>query len=331
MQSKVKNILIIVLSILFIGSLVVIYKLTTKDVIKEITGEVIVTGTDYIIVEYQDSDYLVNNIKGTYNVGDEVKLTYNEKDLKDEESPKVLKILDEDLVKASTKEDNNTNENNNINSNNGLSGTTNTNNTSSGTSSNNNTSSSNNTSSNNTQNNGTNNNAQNNISNNNSSNNSVSSSADEAVLTYFNNLDSDFKASSVKDSLKSGFVTVVDFLFYNAPIKGHTFSELSNSAKLKVLSLALYFDSKIETYFPGYKESISNTANKIYTDVKARIVSAYLSITTSICVNNEELCNDAKDNFATLKTNFGLTWSLIKDIAGDGLTNLKNWYEIWRE
>ena len=123
---------------------------------------------------------------------------------------------------------------------------------------------------------------------------------------------------------------MVDFLFYNGTIKGHTFNDLTSSAKLKVLSMALYFDSKIDKYFPGYKESISNTASKIYTNVKERIVKAYLTITTSICNANSELCNEAKSNFQELKNNFGLTWELLKDIAGDGLANLKNWYEIWR-
>ena len=132
-------------------------------------------------------------------------------------------------------------------------------------------------------------------------------------------------------TLKSGFVTIVDFLFYNGTIRGYTFSDLTNTAKLKVLSLAMYFDTKIEQYFPGYKESISNTVNKIYTNVKTKIVEAYLNITAKVCTSNPELCAQAKEGFSELKNNFGLTWDLIKDIAGDGLANLKNWYEIWRE
>ena len=134
---------------------------------------------------------------------------------------------------------------------------------------------------------------------------------------------------SLGESAKEYFVTIIDFIFYKGTIKGYTFNELSNSVKLKVLSSALYFDSKIDKYFPGYKESISSTTKKIYTNVKAGIISTYLEITTTICNSNDELCASAKIGFQSLKKNFGLTFDLIKEIAGDGINNLKNWYEIW--
>ncbi len=152
---------------------------------------------------------------------------------------------------------------------------------------------------------------------------------DKEVLNYFQNLEKDFKSGSIKESLKDGFITVVDFLFYEGKIKGYKFSDLSDSAKLKVLSMVLYFDEKIDTYFPDYKESISSTSGKIYTNVKKDIVESYLNVTTKVCEYNEDLCITAKNGFQTLKKNFGLTWELIKDIAGDGLDKIKKWYEIF--
>ena len=80
---------------------------------------------------------------------------------------------------------------------------------------------------------------------------------------------------------------------------------------------------------PIYKESISSTTKNIYTNIKGNIISVYLDITTTICNSNNELCASAKDGFQSLKKNFGLTFDLIKEIAGDGVSNLKNWYEIW--
>ncbi len=305
MSNKFKNIIIIVLMLLLIIFGVTTFILLAKNKEKELslTGEVLISDTNYIILKSNDDDYLINNIKGTYNVGDKIKVSYKEKDLDKKNNPYDLKITDEELIEVAQikKEDNasnnspdNTNDKENVS-----------------------------------------NNVTNNINksnpNLNNSNNMEPTNSDTEIISYFNNLDNEFKSGNIKDSLKSGFVTVVDFLFYNGKIKGHTFNELSNSAKLKVLSLALYFDSKIDVYFPGYKESISQNVNKVYTNVKEKIVAAYLTITTNICSNNVSLCEEAKTNFATLKTNFGLTWSLIKDIAGDGLTNLKNWYEIWRE
>jgi len=308
-----KNIVIVVLLILFLGSCATIfYLLKEKDQeTKEITGLVIVADPSYVIIEKGKENYLISGIKGNYDIGDEVNFTYLEKDLNEKESPKKITIKEEELIKkanAKKEEDSskieNTNQNENIN----------TPNTNSDNKTNNNQNS--NPSSNKT-----------NI----SKNENVSSNADTEVLNYFNNLEKDFNTPNIKDSVKSGFTTVIDFLFYKGKIKGYTFSELSSTAKLKVLKAALYFDAKIEKYFPGYKESISNTTTKIYTNIKEQIVSTYLTLTTTICTNNEELCSEAKEGFNELKTNFGLTFDLIKEIAGDGITNLKSWYEIWRD
>ena len=60
------------------------------------------------------------------------------------------------------------------------------------------------------------------------------------------------------------------------------------------------------------------------------MVEKYLETTTKICESDQELCKNAKAGFQDLKTNFGITWDIIKSIAGKGTTKLKNWYEIWR-
>ena len=38
----------------------------------------------------------------------------------------------------------------------------------------------------------------------------------------------------------------------------------------------------------------------------------------------------AKEGFVDLKTNFGITWDIIKELASNGITKLRDWYEIWR-
>lgn len=341
MKNKTKNILIIVLAItLIIAITIIVFLFNNKEKIQnlELQGKVIIVGEDYIIIESNNIDYLINNSKGQYKEGDIIKVNYNNNDLNDTSNPKGLKITDEELVETVPQEPENitnntnndngtTNQTNNIssnNSNNNKDTTPSTPNNTSTVPNQSNTSSSNNSNSSTT-------NQSNNINNNNSStsSNNNTKNADTEVLNYFNTLNDDFSSNSIKDSLKNGFITVVDFLFYNGQIKGHTFNELSSSTKLKVLSMAMYFDSKIDNYFPGYKESISNSTSKIYTNIKEKVVTTYLNITTSICNNNPDTCESAKEGFNELKTNFGLTWNLIKDIAGDGLANLKNWYEIW--
>lgn len=155
-----------------------------------------------------------------------------------------------------------------------------------------------------------------------------------AIISYFENLNTDLDAYSedktLSENIKSGFVTVVDFLFYEGTIKGKTFNQLSTTAKLKVLQLIFTIDQKIEKHFPDYKEQISTTGNKVYTNVKAKALESYLDLTTKICVDYSDTCQTAKEGLADLKQSFSLTWNLIKDISGIGLSKLKAWYELWR-
>ena len=159
------------------------------------------------------------------------------------------------------------------------------------------------------------------------SNSSTNTNIDNEIVTYVNKMNDDTTTSS----LKTNFVTLVDFIFYGGTIKGYTFKELSNEAKLKVLKTMFYLDSKVDKYFPNYKEEISNKTGKVYTKVKEKATSSYLSITSAICNSNSSICDSAKEDFQNLKKNFGLSWSAIKEVAHDSKESIKNWYEIWRE
>lgn len=171
-------------------------------------------------------------------------------------------------------------------------------------------------------------------------NNDVSSnitstiSNDNAVITYLTNLNNELEEynqdKSIGKRLKEGFVTVVDFLFYDGEIKGHTFDELSNETKIKVLELALKIDSKIDRYFPGYKEEISTTTKDVYTNFKSKASALYLDITTKICDEDPDTCEAAKEGLRDLKESFSLTWDIIKNAGIKGLSKLKEWYEIWK-
>lgn len=156
-------------------------------------------------------------------------------------------------------------------------------------------------------------------------------STDEEIVTYFTNFESEVdQSSSLKDTIKEKFVTIVDFLFYDGKIGNKTFNELSNTTKLKVLEIALNIDQKIEKKFPGYKESISTNSKNIYTNIKGKIIQLYLDVTTNICNDNPELCNEAKIGLGNLKKSFSLTWDFVKETSGIGLEKLKSWYEVWK-
>lgn len=156
-----------------------------------------------------------------------------------------------------------------------------------------------------------------------------------AVVSYFRDLNNKLndysQDNSLGQSIKSGFVTVVDFLFYDGTIKGMTFNELSTTAKIEVLKLVFSIDQKVEEYFPGYKEDISLAGSKIYTNVKSKAIELYLDVTTKVCEDNPDACVAAKEGLSELKSSFSLTWNYIKDISGAGISKLRAWYEIWRE
>ena len=296
-----KILLVVVVTILILFAIAYLFYINlNKDTSTTIEATVKYVGDNYIIVTNDDNDKDYKfNIDDEYNVGDRLSLTIDnvndkldpiEADLKEVQVlSRVVEftIHDDKTDNTSQESDTTKEESSNTKAN----------------SNNNNT---------------------------NSNSNNIVGSEDE-VINYFKNLDNELdtskNSSSITSSIKNGFVTIVDFLFYNEPIKGKTFSELSNSAKLSVLKLAVSIDQKVDSYFPDYKEKLSDK----YNNVKSKVVSKYLDITTDICSKNENTCDAAKEGLSDLKKNFSITWSFIKDIAGTGATKLKSWYEVWKD
>ena len=155
------------------------------------------------------------------------------------------------------------------------------------------------------------------------------------VVSYFENVRGDVvrysEDKSLEKKIKDSFVLIVDFLFYDGTIQGKRFSDLSNKAKLSVLKIFFVIDSKIDEYFPGYKEEISDVSGNVYDNLKSKALSLYLDFTHQVCDNRDDLCSSAKEGLGELRKNFSITWNFIKDISGVGLDKLKSWYEIWRD
>lgn len=146
------------------------------------------------------------------------------------------------------------------------------------------------------------------------------------VIAYFSEQERYASGSeqdaSIRERLKSGVNTIYQFLFHGGTIRGKTFRELSSSAKLQVLKLALSIDSKIDSYFPNYKQSIKQGASNL----KAKIVITYLETTNKICSNYENVCSQAREDFKTMKNSFKISFSLIAGLAKEGGTAIKEWY-----
>lgn len=149
------------------------------------------------------------------------------------------------------------------------------------------------------------------------------------VIEYFDNVYNTIDKNSIKEEVKNYFVDIVDFIFYNKEIKGYTFDEISNNAKIKIIAIALKIDNKIDKYFPEYKKAISDNGNKVYSGVKERLVTSYLDLTVKICSNKEAYCEKAKDAFIDIKNDCKIGWNFIKKIVGDNGNRLKEWYEVY--
>lgn len=148
--------------------------------------------------------------------------------------------------------------------------------------------------------------------------------ADENVLAYFNNEVNTADTKS-KGTLKNAFIKVVDFIFYDKDINGYYFKDLTASAKLKVIGLALKLDNIIDSHFPGYKDELSSSYNK----AKDNLITLYLNLTSEFCKNNDSICESAKNDFSLLKESLNLSWDVIKNLAKSGTNKLKEWYEIF--
>jgi len=164
---------------------------------------------------------------------------------------------------------------------------------------------------------------------------SIDTTFDEGeVVSYFTSLEEGaFKEDdpSFKEKAKNAFVTVVDFLFYDKEIKGYTFRELTSSAKLKIIKIALSIDNKIDEYFPDYK----NTIKEKMTNLKGKAALLYLETTAKLCDSvGESACEEARSDFKNMKETFGFTWDLIKSGASKGYSKLteilSEWYQSIR-
>jgi len=149
-------------------------------------------------------------------------------------------------------------------------------------------------------------------------------------LAYYQNEEARINSNSqtVGQRAKSVFVDVVDFIFYDKEIKGYTFKGLTNTAKLKIISIALKIDNKIDSYFPGYKD----TMGEKYRNVKEKLAESYAKWTVNLCDKvGEDTCNQFKEDFASMKSSFGITGDYLKEGWSKLKDKVKSSYEEWRD
>lgn len=141
-------------------------------------------------------------------------------------------------------------------------------------------------------------------------------------------------------TLKNTFITLTDFIFYNGTIKGKTFNDLTTSAKESVLSLYEKIDSKIESKFPSYKETIKDKSEKTYNNIKDKITSAKNEILEAYKqeIGEENYTEQEQiidESISTMKDSFSPVIDTIVDKSKEVYDKAKDkastWYEEFKE
>jgi hypothetical protein len=124
----------------------------------------------------------------------------------------------------------------------------------------------------------------------------------------------------LKTTGKNYVVTGIDFIFYDQPINGVYFSELSASAKRNVMVALINIDSAIMEYYPNYKEEIS---------AKYSVAAQYLNTKYLYTLDQiKEYLGET--DFNKIQEGINNTKDNISEGYQKGSQFIKDKYESWR-
>lgn len=150
-----------------------------------------------------------------------------------------------------------------------------------------------------------------------------------------NETDSLLESESISDKLKGIFITIVDFIFYDSEIDGVKFDDLTLEGKEKVLKIAYNIDTKIETKFPNYKDTISDKTKIAFNKVSEIIKIGANNIndfSKDLLGDNYYTLIEAKDDLVYYTKNaLDYLGSFSSKAFNSGKEYIKNWYENFRQ
>lgn len=150
-------------------------------------------------------------------------------------------------------------------------------------------------------------------------------------------------SESDEKTLKNTFITLTDFIFYDGEIKGKKFSDLTSSAKEKVIDIYTKIDEKIDSKFPNYKENIKSTSKNAYNNIKEKastlkekIQNEYREKVGEEGYQNtvdsyEDGKSDAKDVYDTYKPYIEEGKSKAKSSIEKAREKIASWYQEYKE
>jgi hypothetical protein len=153
--------------------------------------------------------------------------------------------------------------------------------------------------------------------------------AEMKIDSMTNNID------KMKTEGKALFVKLVDFIFYDKPINGIKFKDLTSATQEKLISIVNSIDNKIESKAPGYKETVVDYSGRTYTYLGVKLKQGITYIDSKIEQKvNSEIYNNVKETSSeavdTMKESFGTAIDISKKALQSGKEKVKNWYEGWK-
>ncbi len=156
------------------------------------------------------------------------------------------------------------------------------------------------------------------------------------ILEHFENLGNDIKnyidSEELLEKGKAYFIYCVDFLFFDEPINGVTFSSLSDSVKQQILENIADIDALICTKYPDYKETISDKYNYIYGNAIELIRKGSMNIKDfskeKLGEENMEKLDELKESF---KEQVSDNYDDLSELADKGKEKVKSWYEEFKQ
>lgn len=163
--------------------------------------------------------------------------------------------------------------------------------------------------------------------------------SDVIVLDVFDKINQEvdivLQSEVNKEKAQGIFITIVDFIFYGAEIKGIKFNDLTEDTKQNILETAGLIDNKIENKFPNYKESISEktkiASNKASQIIKQGANSVKYFSKEKLGEDNYNAIVESKDEVAYYTQNaFDIVGDITSNLWEYGKEKIKKWYENFK-
>lgn len=160
-----------------------------------------------------------------------------------------------------------------------------------------------------------------------------STDKDDTVVAYFDEANASmdtYTSHNLKDKATSAYTNLVDFILYDGEIKGIKFSELKDSTKQKILKTATTVDNKIESKWPGYKDTIKTNGTKVYQGVTSKLKNLLSSYNDKLKDTiGEKTYNETKDSITKqtsgAKKVINDIKSGVKNVTSSASTSIKSW------